>query len=82
MTLSNGESYPGEIVGTDLDTDTAVIRIQATGLHAAKLGNSSELQVGEEILRVGIQRLTGNAFLAFADADGDGTYDHPSRGGC
>ena len=42
----------------------------------------TELQVGEEILRVGIQRLTGNAFLAFADADGDGTYDHPSRGGC
>jgi len=53
VTLSNGESYPAEIVGTDLDTDTAVIRIEATGLNAAKLGNSSELQVGEEVIAIG-----------------------------
>jgi len=53
VTLSNGESYPAEIVGTDLDTDTAVIRIEATGLNPAKLGNSSELQVGEEVIAIG-----------------------------
>jgi len=51
--LSNGESYPAEIVGTDLDTDTAVIRIEASGLFPANLGNSSELQVGEEVIAIG-----------------------------
>lgn len=53
VTLSNGESYPAEIVGTDLDTDTAVIRIEASGLSPANLGNSSELQVGEKVIAIG-----------------------------
>jgi serine protease Do len=53
VTLSNGESYPAEIVGTDLDTDTAVIRIEASGLSLANLGNSSELQVGEKVIAIG-----------------------------
>lgn len=51
--LSNGDSFPAELVGTDPTTDTAVIRINAEGLQPAILGSSSELQVGEEVIAVG-----------------------------
>lgn len=51
--LKNGESYPATLVGTDEKTDIAVIRITATGLPPAVLGNSAELVVGETAVAVG-----------------------------
>ncbi len=39
--------------GGDASTDTAIIRINAEGLQPAKLGNSSELQVGETVIAIG-----------------------------
>ena len=51
--LSNGDSFPAEVVGGDAETDTAVIRIEAVGLRPAKLGNSSALQVGEDVIAIG-----------------------------
>ncbi len=53
VTLSNGDSFPAEVVGGDATTDTAVIRIDADGLQPAKLGHSFELQVGEEVIGIG-----------------------------
>ena len=53
VTLSNGESYSAVLVGGDLDTDTAVIRIEADGLQPATLGRSSELEVGEDVIAIG-----------------------------
>ena len=53
VTLSNGESFPAVIVGGDLSTDAAVIRIDAAGLQPAQLGNSSELEVGEDVIAIG-----------------------------
>ena len=53
VTLSNGDSFPAQVVGGDATTDTAVIRIEADGLQPAKLGHSSELQVGEEVIGIG-----------------------------
>ncbi len=53
VTLSNGGSFPAEIVGGDAATDTAVIRIKAEGLQPAKLGHSSDLQVGEDVIAIG-----------------------------
>ena len=53
VTLSNGESFPAQVIGADPATDTAVIRIEATGLQPAKLGRSSELRVGEEVIGIG-----------------------------
>ena len=53
VTLSNGESFRAEVVGADSSTDTAVVRISAPGLRPAKLGNSSELQVGEDVVAIG-----------------------------
>ncbi|MCH8185332.1 MAG: trypsin-like peptidase domain-containing protein [Chloroflexi bacterium] len=53
VALSNGETLAAELVGGDVETDTAVIRIEAVGLRPAKLGNSSLLQVGEDVIAVG-----------------------------
>ncbi len=52
-TLANGESFPVEFIGRDFQTDLAVLRIDASDLQPAKLGNSSELEVGEDVIAIG-----------------------------
>ena len=47
------KTYEAKIVGTDSLTDLAVLKIDATGLKAAELGDSSTLQVGEFVMAVG-----------------------------
>ncbi|MEG1657642.1 MAG: trypsin-like peptidase domain-containing protein [Oscillibacter sp.] len=53
VTLYNGESYDASVIGSDTDYDIAVIKIQATGLQAVTLGDSSTLNVGDHVLAVG-----------------------------
>ncbi len=53
VTLGNGDSFPAELIGGDLSTDLAIIRIDTEGLQPAKLGLSSELQVGEDVIAIG-----------------------------
>ena len=53
VTLSNGDSFPAEVVGADPTMDLAVIRIEADGLQPAMLGRSSKLQVGEDVIAIG-----------------------------
>jgi S1-C subfamily serine protease len=53
VTLSDGRSYPASVVGTDPKTDLAVIQIKAVKLHPARLGVSSTLEVGEDVIAVG-----------------------------
>ncbi len=53
-----GESYPAALIGLDISSDLAVIRIQASGLHAAEFGFSEDLVPGEEIAVLG-SSLTG-----------------------
>ncbi len=54
VTLYNDETeYEGSIVGTDEETDLAVIKIDKTGLTAAELGDSDSLQVGEFAMAIG-----------------------------
>ena len=45
--------YEAKIIGTDEQTDLAVIKIDKTGLTAAELGNSDEVQVGEFSMAIG-----------------------------
>jgi serine protease Do len=51
--FKDGRTYPAEITGTDPESDIAVIKIKATGLTPAKLGNSDATRVGEFVLAVG-----------------------------
>ncbi|MEE4175001.1 MAG: Do family serine endopeptidase [Xanthomonadales bacterium] len=53
VTLQDGRSLQGEIVGTDPDTDLAVIRIPAEGLKALPLADSGDLRVGDFVVAVG-----------------------------
>ena len=45
--------YSAKIVGTDPDTDIAVLKIEAHGLPAIVLGDSSQLEVGDVVLAIG-----------------------------
>lgn len=52
--LYNDETeYAGTIIGTDEQTDLAVIKIDKTGLTAAELGDSDSVQVGEFAMAIG-----------------------------
>lgn len=53
VVLSTKEEYDAKLVGTDPQTDLAVIKIEATGLTSAVLGNSSDVQVGELAIAIG-----------------------------
>lgn len=54
VTLYNDTAeYEATIVGTDSQTDLAVIKIDKTGLTPAELGNSDSVQVGEFAMAVG-----------------------------
>ncbi len=47
------DDYAATVIGSDEETDIAVIKIEATGLTAAVLGDSDALSVGESIIAVG-----------------------------
>jgi serine protease Do len=49
-----GEQYEAKVIGTDKETDLAVIKIEPKGaLRAAKIGNSDSLQTGDWVLAIG-----------------------------
>jgi serine protease Do len=52
--LSDKEEYDAKIVGKDIKTDIALIKIDPpNGLPFVKLGNSDELKVGEWVMAIG-----------------------------
>ena len=53
VTLKNGETYEGEVMGTDSLTDVAVIKIEAEELPAVTFADSEELQPGEWAIAIG-----------------------------
>jgi S1-C subfamily serine protease len=55
VVLSNGTREPAQLIGTDPADDLAVLKIAvpSAGLSIATLGNSAQLQVGQEVLAIG-----------------------------
>lgn len=53
VTLHNGESYTARIVGGDDANDLAVLKIDATDLSVATLGDSSAVDVGDLAVAIG-----------------------------
>jgi len=51
--LSDGAEYPATLVAESPDTDLALIKVDATGLTAASIGDSSQIQVGETAVAIG-----------------------------
>lgn len=51
--LTDGTEYDAKLIGTDSDSDVAVLKIEAKGLTPAICGDSDKLVVGETVLAVG-----------------------------
>jgi serine protease Do len=51
--LLDGRSFPAEIVGTDPDSDVAVIKIDGKNLPTIELADSDEIEVGKWVLAIG-----------------------------
>lgn len=45
--------YEASLLGSDTDTDLAVLKIDATDLRAAKLGDSDKLSLGDDVVVIG-----------------------------
>jgi serine protease Do len=53
VSLDDGRTFPAVKVSSDPVNDLAVIKVNATGLPAAKMGDSSSLQVGMQVIAMG-----------------------------
>ena len=53
VTLTDKREFKAKIVGADKRTDVAVLKIEATGLPAVKIGDTSRLRVGEWVMAIG-----------------------------
>jgi len=53
VTLNDGRHARGKVIGTDPDTDLAVLKIELDKLPVIVLGNSDALQVGDQVLAIG-----------------------------
>ncbi|MHC9086713.1 Do family serine endopeptidase [Luteimonas sp. RIT-PG2_3] len=53
VTLADGRTLQAEFVGSDADTDVALMKIPAENLTAIPLANDSALQVGDFVVAVG-----------------------------
>ena len=53
VTLTDKREFKARIVGADKRTDVAVVKIEASGLPAVRIGDSSRLKVGEWVMAIG-----------------------------
>ncbi|WP_158881425.1 Do family serine endopeptidase [Rhodanobacter sp. L36] len=53
VTLQDGRTFKGKLLGTDPETDVAVVQIPAQKLQALPLADSSKLRVGDYVVAVG-----------------------------
>lgn len=53
VTLTDNREFKAKIIGADKRSDVAVVKIDATGLPAVKVGDVSRLRVGEWVVAIG-----------------------------
>ncbi|HQB33018.1 MAG TPA: trypsin-like peptidase domain-containing protein, partial [Erysipelotrichaceae bacterium] len=53
VVLTNGEKYNARLIASDLVSDIAVIKIDAQGLKAVTIGDSSQIKVGQICIAIG-----------------------------
>ena len=51
--LADKREYPAQVIGADVRSDVALIKIEASGLPAVTLGDPDKLKVGEWVLAIG-----------------------------
>ncbi|MGB6371309.1 MAG: Do family serine endopeptidase [Atribacterota bacterium] len=53
VTLSDGREFTGEVIGSDITSDMAIVKIKADHLPLVALGDSGKLRVGEIVVAIG-----------------------------
>jgi serine protease DegQ len=53
VTLWDQRRYPAELIGGDENTDIALLKVEADNLVAARIGDSSQLEVGDFVVAIG-----------------------------
>ena len=53
VTLPDKREFKAKIIGSDKRSDVAVVKIEATGLPAVKIGDTSRIRVGEWVMAIG-----------------------------
>ena len=53
VTLNDKKTYTAKVIGSDPNTDIALLKIDAENLHTIPFGNSDDLKVGEWVLAIG-----------------------------
>ena len=53
VALSDGRTLTGKVVGSDAESDLALLKIDATGLPTIPLGRSSALKIAEPVMAIG-----------------------------
>lgn len=66
VSFEDGSSYPASYIGGDQESDVAVLKIEATGLHPVILGDSDNMNVGETVSTIG----NPLGELTFSQSDG------------
>jgi serine protease Do len=80
--LEDGRDLPGKVVGTDPDTDLAVVKIEAGNLPVGSFGDSTKMEPGDWVVAVGSpfglqETVTAGIVSAIGRSDvGVGTYEN------
>ena len=53
VVLSSGRELPARVVGSDVESDTAVVKIDGGPFPVAELGSTTDLKVGQQAIAVG-----------------------------
>lgn len=53
VTLSDGTEYTAQLVGSDSVSDVALLKIDGQDLPAVSIGNSDDLEVGDQVAAIG-----------------------------
>ncbi len=77
--LEDGRTFPATIVKVADNNDLALVRIEATGLTAARIGDSNAIQVGETALAIGSPLGTYTETVTRGIVSGLGRAGHRQR---
>jgi len=74
VVLSNGKTYPAKVVAKDTINDLAFVQISASNLPTVQLADSSQVEVGQQVVAI------GNALGQFQNTVTQGIISGLSRG--
>ncbi len=70
VTMTSGEEYEATLIAADSDNDVALIKIDGQDFPTVSIGNSDEIQVGEQVCAIGnpLGELTNTMTVGYVSA--------------